>query len=55
MRSDRLYLADILDAIEPIVHFTAGIDEERFIADELIQSAVNSRRWYPPVAPHGLT
>jgi hypothetical protein len=40
MRSDRLYLADILDAIKAIEYFTAGIDEERFIADELTQSAV---------------
>jgi uncharacterized protein with HEPN domain len=40
MRSDRLYLADILDAIEAIQCFTSGIDEARFIADELIQSAV---------------
>lgn len=40
MRSDRLYLADILDAIKAIQCFTSGIDEERFIADELIQSAV---------------
>lgn len=40
MRSDRLYLADILDAIKAIERFTSGIDEERFVADELIQSAV---------------
>jgi uncharacterized protein with HEPN domain len=40
MRSDRLYLADILDAIKAIESFTADIDEERFVADELIQSAV---------------
>lgn len=40
MRSDRLYLADILDAIEAIERFTSGIDEERFVVDDLIQSAV---------------
>lgn len=40
MRSDRLYLADILDAIKAIEYFTAGIDEERFSVDDLIQSAV---------------
>lgn len=40
MRSDRLYLADILDAIAAIERFTAGIDETRFVADELVQSAV---------------
>lgn len=40
MRNDRLYLADILDSIEAIERFTTGIDEARFVADELIQSAV---------------
>ena len=40
MRSDRLYLADILDAIQSIERFTAECDEARFLADELIQSAV---------------
>lgn len=40
MRSDRLYLADILDAIQAIERFTANCDEQRFLADELIQSAV---------------
>lgn len=40
MRNDRLYLADILDAIDAIERFTAGVDESRFVADELIQSAV---------------
>lgn len=40
MRNDRLYLADILDSIEAIERFTAGIDEARFVADELVQSAV---------------
>ena len=40
MRSDALYLADIGDAIDAIERFTAGIDEARFLSDELIQSAV---------------
>lgn len=40
MRSEQLYLADILDAIEAIERFTSGVDESRFLADELIQSAV---------------
>jgi uncharacterized protein with HEPN domain len=40
MRSERLYLADILDAIDAIQRFTSGCDEERFLRDELIQSAV---------------
>lgn len=40
MRSEQLYLADILDAIEAIERFTSGVDETCFLADELIQSAV---------------
>jgi uncharacterized protein with HEPN domain len=40
MRSERLYLADILDAIEAIERFTLGIDENHFLSDDLIQSAV---------------
>lgn len=32
MRSDALYLADILDAIE---RFVTGFDEARFMADDL--------------------
>jgi len=40
MRSDALYLADILDAILAIERFVTGFDEARFLADELVQSAV---------------
>ncbi|MEW6293538.1 MAG: DUF86 domain-containing protein [Pseudomonadota bacterium] len=40
MRSDALYLADILDAIEAIERFVKDFDEARFLADELVQSAV---------------
>ena len=40
MRSDALYLEDILDAIEAIERFVTGFDEARFLADELVQSAV---------------
>jgi uncharacterized protein with HEPN domain len=40
MRSDQLYLADILDAIAAIERFAAGVDESRFMVDELVQSAV---------------
>jgi uncharacterized protein with HEPN domain len=40
MRSDRLYLADILDAIAAIERFTAAHDLEAFLADDLTQSAV---------------
>ncbi len=40
MRSDALYIADILDAIEAIECFVNGFDEARFLTDELVQSAV---------------
>jgi uncharacterized protein with HEPN domain len=40
MRNDQLYLDDILDSIEAIERFTVGVDEPRFVSDELIQSAV---------------
>ena len=40
MRSDALYLEDILDAIEAIERFVTGFDEAGFLADELVQSAV---------------
>lgn len=40
MRSDALYLADILDAIEAIERFVAGFDEPRFLANELVRTAV---------------
>jgi hypothetical protein len=46
MRNDQLYLADILDAIDAIERFTAGVDESRFVADELVirKSALVGRR-----------
>ena len=40
MRSDLLYLADILDAIEAIERFTLSIDEITFLENDLVQSAV---------------
>lgn len=40
MRSERLYLADIVDAIDAIDRFSAHCDESRFLSDELVQSAV---------------
>jgi uncharacterized protein with HEPN domain len=40
MRSDQLYLADMLDAIEAIERFTTNMDEAAFLASELVQSAV---------------
>jgi uncharacterized protein with HEPN domain len=36
MRSDALYLADILDAIEAIERFVTDFDEARFLSDELV-------------------
>lgn len=40
MRSERLYLADIRDAIGLIDRWMADIGDARFLADEMIQSAV---------------
>ena len=40
MRSDALYLADILDAIEAVERFVNDFDESRFLSDEPVESAV---------------
>lgn len=40
MRSERLYLADIRDAIDAIERWVAGGNETRFLGDEMLQSAV---------------
>ena len=40
MRSDALYLNDILDAIEAIEQFTQNCHEASFLQSDLIQSAV---------------
>lgn len=40
MRSDRLYLADIRDAIGAIERFTEGTNEATFLGNDLLQSAV---------------
>lgn len=40
MRSERLYLTDIIAAIDAIERFLQGIDEASFMQDELRQSAV---------------
>ena len=40
MRSERLYLADILDPIAAVERFTAGMSLESFLNNELAQSAV---------------
>lgn len=40
MRSDRLYVADMLDAIAAIERFVERVDPFEFLANELVQSAV---------------
>jgi uncharacterized protein with HEPN domain len=40
MRSDALYLADIVKAADAIARFVEGMDETRFVGDELVRSAV---------------
>jgi uncharacterized protein with HEPN domain len=40
MRSDRLYLTDILEAVDAIEAFICGVDVERFVRDDLVRSAV---------------
>lgn len=40
MRSDRLYLADIADALSAIRRFMGSLTLQAFVADELVQSAV---------------
>jgi uncharacterized protein with HEPN domain len=40
MRSEKLYLTDIIEASESIASFCEGVDFESFLSDELRQSAV---------------
>lgn len=40
MRSDALYLADIVQAADAIARFVLGMDEDRFVGDDLVRSAV---------------
>ena len=40
MRSEELYLTDIVDAAEAIARFVRGVEREDFYHDELRQSAV---------------
>lgn len=40
MRSEKLYLADIIEAADAIAEFTAGMDEIDFLQDHKSQSAV---------------
>ncbi len=40
MRSEELYLRDILEAAEEIAKFIAGLDRQAFIGNTLVRSAV---------------
>jgi uncharacterized protein with HEPN domain len=40
-RREELYLLDIIQAADTVQQFLAGIERERFLADELIRSAVH--------------
>jgi uncharacterized protein with HEPN domain len=40
MRREELYLRDIVDASDAIQRFVEEVDEQDFIADEMLQSAV---------------
>ena len=40
MRPDRLYLEDIVGAADAVGRFLSGVGRERFLGDELLQSAV---------------
>ena len=40
MRPERLYLSDIVEAVDSIRNFLDGIQESKFLNDDLIRSAV---------------
>ncbi len=40
MRSEKLYLTDIVEAAEAINRFLAGVEYDDFVNDEMRQSAV---------------
>jgi uncharacterized protein with HEPN domain len=40
MRSNELYLSDIVQAADSIAQFVSGMDEEQFVGDDLVRSAV---------------
>jgi uncharacterized protein with HEPN domain len=40
MRSDRLYLADMVEAADRVAEFLTGIDRDAFMRSELVRSAV---------------
>jgi uncharacterized protein with HEPN domain len=39
-RDDRLYFSEIVGACDSIAQFISGMNEEQFLADELVRSAV---------------
>jgi len=40
MSGDKLYVQHILEAIDKIKQFAAGLDFDKFVKNELVQSAV---------------
>lgn len=40
MRSNDLYLSDIVQAADSIAQFVTGMDEEQFVGNDLVRSAV---------------
>lgn len=40
MRPEKLYLTDILGAADAIKRFLSGVDQDAFLQDEVLQSAV---------------
>lgn len=40
MRSNELYLSDMVQAADSIAQFVAGMEEEQFVGDDLVRSAV---------------
>lgn len=40
MKTDRVYLEQIVDAVDKVKNFTAGFDQKKFFTDQKTQSAV---------------
>ena len=40
MRDEYLFLGDIVDAAEAIQRYLSGVDQEKFMADEILQGAI---------------
>ncbi len=40
MRSEALYLADVVEAADASARFLDGIERDEFLGDEILQSAV---------------